>query len=521
MPARHVSEPNTRTTKNPSRFAIPIAIPVTLALVAAGAAVAVNASSHGNLDKTALSRRHPTPTPTASATTPAPPPAANMDCSIVVPPNPLTAQGLATPYQLTGPNGATPAASGCTQTNPNLRAFVEATILDPATGALSVYHPLVITAGTQPAAAPITPKLPNGAVVGIWFGFNGGNLKQILTGRRHRGHLQALGGNALNQGHCVNGLGNSIFGEVSFCNAAGFFTAANTAIADHKLTIPDLGVDKSGATCPTVRSFSVIDQDQSDNVNSSYLIDANGRTAQANQANQATLAGAKLIANGSDDALLTAFLDPTLGCQPFTAPDLSNPGAQSPSQALNELQAAAHQTAPIALVPENDPMVMVGTTMSEQKTNLYRAGVDQPPVSAAQTDDTPANYCTNMIKVQSAELQSQRATLAAGPSPAPDAAQDLFAFLGQRLAGSYTNLGCQALLNAPNPITVTTNSAGVATDVAFGPLAPGSVTPTPTASAQPTPTDSATAAPGPSASDNPTAAPSPTCTPRRGTFRCQ
>ena len=45
----------------------------------------------------------------------------------------------------------TPAQSGCEMSNAaKLGAFVQATILDPATGALSVYEPLVITQGTSP-----------------------------------------------------------------------------------------------------------------------------------------------------------------------------------------------------------------------------------------------------------------------------------------------------------------------------------------------------------------------------------
>ena len=144
-----------------------------------------------------------------------------MSCDIVVPANPLTAQGLATPYQLTGPNGMTPAASGCTMANfANLGAFVQATILDPATGALSVYEPLVITQGTQPAAAPVVPTLPAGAVVTIDFGFNGTNLTQVGATRT-----------ALGQGRCVNGLNGSIFGQVSFCNGTQFFQAARQAEA--------------------------------------------------------------------------------------------------------------------------------------------------------------------------------------------------------------------------------------------------------------------------------------------------
>ena len=101
-------------------------------------------------------------------------PTANVNCEIIVPAHPLTAAGLATPYRLTGPDGATPAASGCTMANAaNLGAFVQATILDPATGKLSVYEPLVITKGTRPAATPVPPRLPKGAVVTIDFGFNG------------------------------------------------------------------------------------------------------------------------------------------------------------------------------------------------------------------------------------------------------------------------------------------------------------------------------------------------------------
>ena len=133
------------------------------------------------------------PTAAATATAPAAAAAANVSCRIVVPANPLSATGLSTPYQLEGPPGMTPQASGCTMANFGaLGAFVQATILNPATGALSVYEPLVITQGTQPAAAPVVPTLPAGAVVTIDFGFNGTNLSQVGATRR-----------ALAQGRCV------------------------------------------------------------------------------------------------------------------------------------------------------------------------------------------------------------------------------------------------------------------------------------------------------------------------------
>ena len=144
-----------------------------------------------------------------------------MNCRIIVPANPLSAQGLATPWQLEGPAGMTPAQSGCTMANSaNLGAFVQATILNPATGALSVYEPLVITQGTTPAVAPVVPTLPARAVVTIDVGFNGTDLTQV-----------GATPTALAQGRCVNGLNGSDFGQVSFCNGTGFFRAAFRAEA--------------------------------------------------------------------------------------------------------------------------------------------------------------------------------------------------------------------------------------------------------------------------------------------------
>jgi hypothetical protein len=55
-----------------------------------------------------------------------------QNCIITIPPNPLTAADLATPYKMTG----------CNQIDfSNNGSFVEATILDPATGTLQVYNP--------------------------------------------------------------------------------------------------------------------------------------------------------------------------------------------------------------------------------------------------------------------------------------------------------------------------------------------------------------------------------------------
>jgi hypothetical protein len=55
--------------------------------------------------------------------------------------------------------------------------------------------------------------------------------------------------------------------------------------------VPRIGVSpKAGHDCLTTRSFDVVDQDQSDNVTTTYLLAPGGRTAQFNAANQAPLA---------------------------------------------------------------------------------------------------------------------------------------------------------------------------------------------------------------------------------------
>ena len=174
------------------------------------------------------------------------------DCMLTVPADPLTAKGLATPYQLS--NGPGPHPNGpCTMANAaNLGAFVQATILEPG-GQLAEYDPLVTTAGVAPAAAPPVPQIPPGSVVTVDTGFQG-NI-DFLTGP--------------GAGDFAQGLPGSPFGQVAFANGPAFFLAARF---EH-VTVPALGVSpEDGMTCPTVRDYSLIDQDQSDNVTTHYLL---------------------------------------------------------------------------------------------------------------------------------------------------------------------------------------------------------------------------------------------------------
>ena len=462
MYSGHRSARHGRPRGRLARIVIPLAIPLAVGLIVG----VVYAADHGSAaisPAAATVSPSMTPSPTGSAAptgtpaptaTPAQPAAQNMSCQLIVPANPLSARGLATPYQLEGPAGMTsPQQSGCNMANSaNLGAFVQATILDPNTGKLSTYEPLVITKGTQPAARPAVPALPQGAVVTVDVGFNGNKLT-----------LAGATGNTLAGAHAVNGLPGSPFGQVSFLNGTAFFQAARTAIQRGRLTVPATGTTAAGQACPTTRSFTMIDQDQSDNVTTQYLVTGNGQTAQSNAANAAQLAGANLVSNGSDNALLGGFLDPTLGCKPFTAPDLSNGGQPGTSQALDELSAGTNQRAPIADVPVNDPMTLAGGAFSIQKTNLYRSNVGQPALAAGtNTNHNAATYCQDMVNIQAPFLAKNQGTLAGGKTPVPAVGNNLFTFMANRLNMSFANLNCQNF-GLRNPVQVTLDGNGAAT----------------------------------------------------------
>jgi len=386
--------------------------------------------------------------------------AVNMDCSLIVPANPLSAQGLATPYQLVATNAANGA---CHEANKVQAAFVQGAVIDTTTGEISVYNPLVVDQGTQPAVQPTAPMLPARSIVALWFGFNGNNLTLQNTN------------NSLQQGRCVNGVNGSIFGQFAYCNAPRFFAFANSAMRQGQLVLPPLGTANDGKTCPTVRDFSVVDMDQSDNVTTQYLINGNGQSAQLTAANTTALANAgngmqmqtpQLQSNASDNRLLAVALDGALGCHPWMAPNLADPGQMVPALPLDELQAATFQAAPVALVPANDPMVLINGQPNLNKINAYRRGVNQPPAASLNAAST-TTYCTNLLNMAPARLQLDMQTTQNRPSPDAAVATNLFTFLGQRFAATFgaNGLNCVGLLNKPNPVNVTTDGNGVATAV--------------------------------------------------------
>jgi hypothetical protein len=338
------------------------------------------------------------------------------------------------------------------------QAFSEASIYDPATNIVSVYHPLVIDAGTTPAAAPVVPVIPAGATVGLWFGFNGGVLKLVDSNGLDTNNSPSLKGS-----NCINGLAgvqNDVFGQVSWCNAQQFFAAVNAGGP----TIPPLGVDTNGNPCPTSRSYELVDACPSDNVPTQYLLLPNGQTAQDTAANRAANPTATIINNASDEALLTNILDPLIGCTPFKGPSLDDPGVTVPALALSEMQANALQAAPIGFVPINDPdcLLTASGTVSTQKTDQYRLGVNQPVVAAGNDSGALDPYCSNMLTIAPPFLKGFETLFTGQTTPAACVGNNLFTFLAQRFLTSLTQLTCPVAQEVI-PISCAQDGNGVAT----------------------------------------------------------
>jgi hypothetical protein len=432
-----------------SRVAAQLAVPAVLGLVIGVVLAFQSGTSNAGLTQIPLGTYvTPTASNTAAAlatTAPSASMKSNTTCDIIVPANPLSAQGLATPYQLTGPHGMTPAQSGCEMSNgAKLGAFVQATILDPATGALSVYEPLVVTKDTRPDTPDMKlkpPVIPADAVVTIDFGFNGTNLVQV-----------GATPTTLADAHCVSGQAGSAFGQTSFCDGVNFFKAVQQAERKGLLKVPSPGTSNviagsggdlgTGRSCPVISNFEVAGLDPGESVTTTYLLNPlTGQTAQDNTTYRGYIAGATLLHGNSANAVLDQYVDPILGCTPFEAPDLSNANVPNFSEALDEIAAGAYQPKAAALVPENDKVI-----------------------SGSQSD--PAMYCQNLVDIQTPFLAANQKLLATGQSPVTATADNLLTFLANRLSMSFTSLGCQQF-HLTNPVTLKRNSAGVAIAATF------------------------------------------------------
>jgi peptidoglycan hydrolase-like protein with peptidoglycan-binding domain len=270
----------------------------------------------------------------------------------------------------------------------------------------------------------------------------------------------------------VQGLRGSVFGQNAFCNAEAFYDAVHAAIRTGQLPVPPLGTARDGKPCPTSRDFSIVDQDQSDNTTTTYLVTADGSIAQNTPANAAKLPGSTIAFNGSDERLTSVAVDKALGCTPWKVPDLADTthAVVSPAWPTNEVFAGMRQAAPVALIPALDPFAQVNGKLSLRKLNLYRAGVDQPQVGSLAGADTKT-YCQNLLRAGLPRVAADKPFTSVAASPFPDLANTLFNFLALRFNQTFTNLTCDTLLNLSNPVTLTTMD-GIVVDATIN-LNPG------------------------------------------------
>src|SRR5258708_34729711 len=152
---------------------------------------------------------------------------------------------------------------------------------------------------------------------------------------------------------------------------------------------------------------------------------------------------------------------------PWLVPDVQDAGHLVPSWPTNELQARAHQAAPLALVPLGDPFTFspaITGTPNLARVNIYRRNVDQPQAATNQ-DASTTTYCGLLRTIHTNDMLIRDKTQLLGiTSPLPDVASNLFTFMANRYVDSYRILGCAALLGKPVNVTLTKDAAGVVID---------------------------------------------------------
>eukprot|EP00475_Leptophrys_vorax_P009844 TRINITY_DN1652_c0_g1_i1.p1 TRINITY_DN1652_c0_g1~~TRINITY_DN1652_c0_g1_i1.p1 ORF type:complete len:463 (+),score=121.38 TRINITY_DN1652_c0_g1_i1:139-1527(+) len=369
---------------------------------------------------------------------------AGQVCQLVVPAQPLTGTGLATPWILQNVPGDT--TNDCTQIGGTNSAFVEAVVFDTATGSVGVYRPLVVNNVNQIAISPNVPTISATSVVGIWVGFNGKTLTLVSTS----------GTTSVTDGNCVNmATGNTqVFGAFAYCNAPTVFNAMQNAVLQGTYTLPTLANAADGQPCPTSRDILIVDQNPSSGIAGSQLVTTKGLLAQDNFSNQQIIGAGQFtqvqVAQSNNHNLLNNFLLPAMGCAPVSVNDLADPNkALVPSLAVNEIVADMLQAAPQAVVSRNSPMTQVNAAFNLAQLNAYRAGVNQPSVQ--DNDATPGtDICNNLGKVALPRLMANSARLATVHSPI--AANNMFNYMLIRMNATFTAMNC-AGLGVANPTT--------------------------------------------------------------------
>lgn len=372
-----------------------------------------------------------------------------VNCLLVVPNDPLSEKGLTTPYIL----------QGCSMATAKEETFVEAVIFNPVLNKLFVYHPLVIDEGTDVAIAPTELEaFEAGTIVGIWFASNADSFELIGEGKE--------------EGNCVNGikdeLGVNRFEDLSFCNAKELFEAASGIVQE------TLGTANDGQPCLTVRDWSIVDQEQADNVNTQYLLLTNDNTtAQSTQKNREKLTEDgipfKELISGLDNRLIV-IMDDALDCTTPRIDSLDDIGNTFECLAVNELFAAANQLNP-ALVPGINPLIFRpdDPDLQQELVVAYREGVFQD----VDADSTGLEYCLKLAEFAPARYLSMQDIIRDIPSPDLKAADTLLNFLCSRHEKTFSEkqdkgLECNIITGLDPPVFGLKDDKGVAIACTIG-----------------------------------------------------
>jgi len=357
-------------------------------------------------------------------------------CVLLVPDNPLTPQGLMTPWILMGAN--------CNQATIGNTRFVHSVILNTVTAELIVYDPLVISQGMTVVSPPANVNFNiTTSVVGIWLGSN----SNFLTLANSVG---------ITNGRCVTGPIGSPFGQFGWCNADVFWQSITTLIQQDVLILPPLGNALDGLPCPTLRDFFIVDMDPDDGVQTTYLLTANNQVIQNTVLNKNNFNIASTLANDGDNRLITEFVNPAIGCKTLLIPNAADPPNSAPGLPMNIMQAMFYQKAPVALTPNNDPMITTNNLPDLTKLNLYRMGVNQPQAVILGGDNDPVAYCNNYATIAVPRYKSLVTFLKASPSPAAGN-PNLFSFMITRSSTTYKNLNCAGLTGVNDPFLALAN----------------------------------------------------------------
>ena len=413
-----------------ARIAVPVTAAVALSL---GVGVFVAASSGGP------AKVHAAAASSSQGVTSS---AVNTDCDIIVPAHPLTAKGLATPYQLTGHADSSPGASGCQMINSvKLGAFVQATILDTRTGALSVYDPLVVTKGTRPAVAP------GGAEAAQPRRHHHRHRLQRRDpppGRRDAGRAppgplhRRRTGLALRAGVVLQ-RPRLLQGGL---RPRALRAAGHPVRRDFQEDGRDRGRAGNGPGLPDRAQLLMVDQDPSDNVTTAYLLNpATGRTAQATAADKGAHAARQDAGQRQRQRPHRQLPRPGARLHPVGSARPGEPRRDDHVPGARRVARRRYEPKNAALIPENDGMVTdIGGNIDLAKANLYRSEIGQPLVNKrTQASSSPQMFCQNLINIQTPFLAANERVLAAAPSPVPTAGDTLYTFLASGWPGRSTS----------------------------------------------------------------------------------